>query len=115
MVTWLMCVQVEDVREELLERSKVLPGLSSRLTELEKLTEELRDKNRLTDQKIVNMQVRTHKHTHTRTRMHSHPHTHSQTHALAHAHSHTRAHSRTHVHSHTRALSHSLSHTPVKM
>ncbi|XP_056445897.1 TNF receptor-associated factor 3 [Gadus chalcogrammus] len=48
--------KVEDVREELLERSKVLPGLSSRLAEMEKLTEELRDKNRLTDQKIVNMQ-----------------------------------------------------------
>ncbi|KAK0149123.1 TNF receptor-associated factor 3 [Merluccius polli] len=48
--------KVEDLREDLLERSKVLPGLSSRLSELETLNDELRDKNRQTDQKIVNMQ-----------------------------------------------------------
>lgn len=48
--------KVEDMREELVERSKVLPGLSSRLSEVEKLQDELRDKNRQMEQKIVTMQ-----------------------------------------------------------
>ena len=50
-------VQVEDVKGELLERYKVLPGLSSRLAELEAHYEEMREKNRQLEQKLVTMQV----------------------------------------------------------
>ncbi|XP_013877582.1 TNF receptor-associated factor 3 isoform X3 [Austrofundulus limnaeus] len=48
--------KVEDVKEELVERYKVLPALSSRLSELENQNNELRDKNRQTEQKLVTMQ-----------------------------------------------------------
>ncbi|XP_046907995.1 TNF receptor-associated factor 3 isoform X2 [Hypomesus transpacificus] len=48
--------KVEDVKGELLERYKVLPGLSSRLAELEAHYEEMREKNRQLEQKLVTMQ-----------------------------------------------------------
>ncbi|KAM3838100.1 TNF receptor-associated factor 3 [Diretmus argenteus] len=48
--------KVEDVKAELLERYKVLPGLSSRLSELENHNEELREKNRQMEQKVATMQ-----------------------------------------------------------
>lgn len=54
----VLCLKVEDVKEELVERYKVLPALSSRLSELENQNNELRDKNRQTEQKLVTMQVR---------------------------------------------------------
>lgn len=40
-----------------MERCKVLPALSSRLSELESQSEELREKNRQTEQKLSTMQV----------------------------------------------------------
>lgn len=49
--------QVEDVKGELLERCKVLPALSSRLSELENQNDELREKNRQMEQKMATMQV----------------------------------------------------------
>ena len=52
-----VCFQVEDVKGELLERYKVLPALSSRLSELENQNDELRDKNRQMEQKLATMQV----------------------------------------------------------
>ena len=52
-----VCFQVEDIKGELLERYKVLPALSSRLSELENQNEELREKNRQTEQKLATMQV----------------------------------------------------------
>lgn len=55
-----MCFQVEDVKGELLERYKVLPALSSRLSELENQNDELRDKNRQIEQKLATMQVQSH-------------------------------------------------------
>uniref|UniRef100_A0A4W6FDH2 TNF receptor-associated factor n=1 Tax=Lates calcarifer TaxID=8187 RepID=A0A4W6FDH2_LATCA len=48
--------KVEDVKGELLERYKVLPALSSRLSELENQNDELRDKNRQMEQKLATMQ-----------------------------------------------------------
>ncbi|XP_042372115.1 TNF receptor-associated factor 3-like, partial [Plectropomus leopardus] len=48
--------KVEDIKGELLERYKVLPALSSRLSELENQNEELREKNRQTEQKLATMQ-----------------------------------------------------------
>ncbi|XP_067099071.1 TNF receptor-associated factor 3 isoform X1 [Osmerus mordax] len=48
--------KVEDVKGELLERYKVLPGLSSRLAELEAHYDEMREKNRQLEQKLVTMQ-----------------------------------------------------------
>lgn len=40
-----------------MERYKVLPALSSRLSELENQNEELREKNRQIEQKLATMQV----------------------------------------------------------
>lgn len=40
-----------------MERYKVLPALSSRLSELENQNEELREKNRQMEQKLATMQV----------------------------------------------------------
>lgn len=48
---------MEDVKIELLERYKVLPALSSRLSELENQNDELREKNRQMEQKLAAMQV----------------------------------------------------------
>uniref|UniRef100_A0A669DH48 TNF receptor-associated factor n=1 Tax=Oreochromis niloticus TaxID=8128 RepID=A0A669DH48_ORENI len=48
--------KVEDVKGELMERYKVLPALSSRLSELENQNEELREKNRQMEQKLATMQ-----------------------------------------------------------
>lgn len=42
-----------------MERYKVLPSLSSRLAEVETQYEEMREKNRQLEQKLVSMQVRT--------------------------------------------------------
>lgn len=55
-----LCVwfQVEEVKGELIERYKVLPALSSRLSELENQNDDLRDKNRQMEQKLATMQVR---------------------------------------------------------
>lgn len=51
-------LQVEDVKGELLERYKLLPGLSGRLSELENQNDELREKNRQMEQKLATMQVK---------------------------------------------------------
>nr|XP_046269875.1 TNF receptor-associated factor 3 [Scatophagus argus]XP_046269876.1 TNF receptor-associated factor 3 [Scatophagus argus]XP_046269877.1 TNF receptor-associated factor 3 [Scatophagus argus]XP_046269878.1 TNF receptor-associated factor 3 [Scatophagus argus] len=48
--------KVEDVKGELLERYKVLPALSSRLSELENQNDELREKNRQMEQKLATIQ-----------------------------------------------------------
>ncbi|XP_072545908.1 TNF receptor-associated factor 3 [Salminus brasiliensis] len=48
--------KVDDVKSELLERYKVLPSLSSRLTDVDAQYEEMREKNRQLDQKIASMQ-----------------------------------------------------------
>uniref|UniRef100_A0AAQ5YWY3 TNF receptor-associated factor n=1 Tax=Amphiprion ocellaris TaxID=80972 RepID=A0AAQ5YWY3_AMPOC len=48
--------KMEDVKGELMERYKVLPALSSRLSELENQNEELREKNRQMEQKLATMQ-----------------------------------------------------------
>ncbi|XP_056282259.1 TNF receptor-associated factor 3 isoform X1 [Pseudoliparis swirei] len=48
--------KVEDIKGELLERYKVLPALSSRLSELENQSDELREKNRQMEQKLATMQ-----------------------------------------------------------
>uniref|UniRef100_A0A671YP01 TNF receptor-associated factor n=1 Tax=Sparus aurata TaxID=8175 RepID=A0A671YP01_SPAAU len=48
--------KVEDVKGELLERYKLLPGLSGRLSELENQNDELREKNRQMEQKLATMQ-----------------------------------------------------------
>ncbi|XP_041827441.1 TNF receptor-associated factor 3 [Melanotaenia boesemani] len=48
--------KVEDVKGELMERYKVLPALSSRMSELEHQNDELRDKNRQMEQKLATMQ-----------------------------------------------------------
>lgn len=50
-------MQVEDIKGELLERYKVLPALSSCLSELENQNEELREKNRQMEQKLASTQV----------------------------------------------------------
>lgn len=50
-------IQVDDVKGELLERYKVLPALSSRLSDLENQNDELREKNRQMEQKLATMQV----------------------------------------------------------
>lgn len=49
--------QVEDVKGELQERYKVLPGLNTRITELETQYEDMREKNRQLEQKLATMQV----------------------------------------------------------
>lgn len=49
--------KVEDVKSELMERYKVLPSLSSRLAEVERQYEEMREKNRQLEQKLVSMQM----------------------------------------------------------
>lgn len=49
--------KVEDVKSELMERYKVLPSLSSRLAEVETQYEEMREKNRQLEQKLVSMQM----------------------------------------------------------
>lgn len=48
---------MDDVKGELLERYKVLPALSSRLSDLESQNDELREKNRQMEQKLATMQV----------------------------------------------------------
>ncbi|KAJ8333337.1 hypothetical protein SKAU_G00422330 [Synaphobranchus kaupii] len=48
--------KVEDVKSDLQERYKVLPGLNARLIEVETQHEEMREKNRQVEQKLVNMQ-----------------------------------------------------------
>ncbi|XP_037341754.1 TNF receptor-associated factor 3 isoform X1 [Pungitius pungitius] len=48
--------KVEDMKGELLERYKVLPALSTRLSELENQSDELREKNRQVEQKLATMQ-----------------------------------------------------------
>jgi predicted nuclease with TOPRIM domain len=48
---------MEDVKGELLERYKVLPGLSSRLSETESQYEEMRENNRQLELKLTTMQV----------------------------------------------------------
>ncbi|XP_047200868.1 TNF receptor-associated factor 3 [Girardinichthys multiradiatus] len=48
--------KVENIKEDLMERCKVLPALSSRLSELESQNEELREKNRQMEQKLATMQ-----------------------------------------------------------
>ncbi|CAM4645485.1 hypothetical protein PO909_011825 [Leuciscus waleckii] len=49
--------KVEDIRSELMERYQVLPSLSSRLAEVETQYEEMREKNRQLEQKLVSMQM----------------------------------------------------------
>lgn len=49
---------MEDVKGELLERYKLLPGLSGRVSELENQNDELREKNRQMEQKLATMQVK---------------------------------------------------------
>lgn len=49
---------MEDVKNELLERYKVLPSLSSRLTEVEEQYKDMREKYRQVEQKLSSMQVR---------------------------------------------------------
>lgn len=56
--TLLVFLQLDDVKGELLERWKLLPVLSSRVSELENTSDELREKNRQMDQKLTTMQVR---------------------------------------------------------
>ncbi|TRY59652.1 hypothetical protein DNTS_027395 [Danionella cerebrum] len=48
--------KVEDVKSELVERYKVLPGLSSRLAEVERQHEEMKEKNRQLEQKVLSVQ-----------------------------------------------------------
>ncbi|KAM9465795.1 TNF receptor-associated factor 3 isoform 1-T4 [Clarias gariepinus] len=48
--------KVEDVKNELLERYKVLPSLSSRLTEVEEQYKDMREKYRQVEQKLSSMQ-----------------------------------------------------------
>lgn len=48
--------KVEDIKAELMDRYKVLPVLSSRLSEVEKHNDELREKNRQTEQKLNTLQ-----------------------------------------------------------
>lgn len=52
-----LCFQVDDVKADLMERYKVLPALSSRLSDLENQNDELKDKNRQLEQKLAAMQV----------------------------------------------------------
>lgn len=53
----VFCLQVDDVKGELLERYKVLPALSNRLSEVENQNDELREKNRQMEQKLGTVQV----------------------------------------------------------
>lgn len=46
------------MKNELLERYKVLPSLSSRLTEVEEQYKDMREKYRQMEQKLSSMQVR---------------------------------------------------------
>ncbi|KAJ8289421.1 hypothetical protein GJAV_G00001110 [Gymnothorax javanicus] len=48
--------KMEDVKSELQERYKVLPGLNTRLKEVEGRQEEMKEKNRQVEQKLSNMQ-----------------------------------------------------------
>src|SRR4029434_5276641 len=50
-------VQMEDVKDELQERYKVLPGLNMRIETLEKHYEDMRERNRQLEQKLAAMQV----------------------------------------------------------
>lgn len=52
-----LCLKVEEVKGELMERYKVLPALSTRLSDLESQTDDLREKNRQMEQKLAAMQV----------------------------------------------------------
>lgn len=56
--TCVWFLQLDDVKGELLERFKVLPVLSSRVSELESNNDELREKNRQMEQKLGTMQVK---------------------------------------------------------
>lgn len=56
-LTWLSFLQLDDVKGELLERLKLLPVVSSRVSELENANDELREKNRQMEQKLATMQV----------------------------------------------------------
>lgn len=56
--TCVWFLQLDDVKSELLERFKVLPVLSSRVSELESNNDELREKNRQMEQKLGTMQVK---------------------------------------------------------
>lgn len=55
--TLLLSLQLDDVKGELLERLKHLPVVSSRVSELENASDELREKNRQMEQKLATMQV----------------------------------------------------------
>ncbi|XP_056151564.1 TNF receptor-associated factor 3 [Lampris incognitus] len=55
--------KIEDVKTELLEGYKVLPGVSGRLSELEKNNEDLREKSRQLEQKTTKMQTLMSSHT----------------------------------------------------
>ncbi|XP_024120709.1 TNF receptor-associated factor 3 [Oryzias melastigma] len=54
--TGLLETKVEEVKGELMERYKVLPALSTRLSDLESQTDELRERNRQMEQKLAAMQ-----------------------------------------------------------
>lgn len=56
-LTWVSLLQLDDVKGELLERLKLLPVVSSRVSELENTNDELREKNRQMEQKLATMQV----------------------------------------------------------
>ncbi|KAJ8287373.1 hypothetical protein COCON_G00000320 [Conger conger] len=51
-----MEAKVEDIKGDLQERYKVLPGLNARLMEVETRQEEMREKSRQVEQKLTNMQ-----------------------------------------------------------
>lgn len=57
-MTFVLYLQVDDLKGELLERLKVLPTLSSHMSELENQHDELREKNRQMEQKLAAMQVK---------------------------------------------------------
>lgn len=57
-MTFVFYLQVDDLKGELLERLKVLPTLSSHMSELENQHGELREKNRQMEQKLAAMQVK---------------------------------------------------------
>ncbi|XP_029982276.1 TNF receptor-associated factor 3-like isoform X3 [Sphaeramia orbicularis] len=48
--------KVEDMKAEMMERYKILPVLSSRLSEVEKQNDELREKSRQSEQKLATIQ-----------------------------------------------------------
>lgn len=57
-MTFVLYLQVDDLKGELLERLKVLPTFSSHMSELENQHDELREKNRQMEQKLAAMQVK---------------------------------------------------------